>query len=305
MMSDMMQFADKELAVAAQSNLTPWRVLVVDDDGEVHQATRFALNDKTILGRPLSLMHAYSATEAEQLLQQYNDIAVVLLDVVMESEDSGLNLISLIRQELNYQPLRIILRTGQPGMAPEENLVAHYDIHDYMLKSEVSHARLSTSLTTAIRAYQQLHDIKLVEQQLVHAVTQLDLMPDAISLTDFVAYYWAQLESNFRLQPLLMVSCSCEQPKLATVLAADQEHERYIGCLVSELPEQFFTLDDLFEVLLTPDVAQYQDAIVLSKADQRLLILLKDDDYRQQVVMPSWHVFQQLMQRCFRTTSTT
>ena len=33
----------------------PWRVLVIDDDHEVHEATRFALRDARILGRPLAL----------------------------------------------------------------------------------------------------------------------------------------------------------------------------------------------------------------------------------------------------------
>lgn len=301
-MNDIMQFAAEELDSVSQPSVKPWRVLVVDDDGEVHQATRFALGDKIIFGRPLHLIHAYSAAEAEVLLRQNNEISVILLDVVMESDDSGLNLINLIRQELNHQSLRIILRTGQPGMAPEESLVSHYDVHDYMLKSEVSHARLVTSLTTAVRIYQRLQDVECIEQQLTQVVTATTHQTKQ-SLASFASYYWQQLVKTYGLNPLLMVSCSCAEPTLANVLAADEAHQAYIGHLVSNLPSDFFTLDDLFDVLLSMDVNQYQNAIVLTRADQRLLVLLKDEDYRQQVSAPSWRLFHLLMQHYFSEIS--
>ena len=97
----------------------PWRILVVDDDGDVHETSRFALSGIRILGRPLSLLHAMSGREALETLRTEGNIAVILLDVVMESEDAGLRLVDVIRNELKLVNTRIILRTGQPGHAPE------------------------------------------------------------------------------------------------------------------------------------------------------------------------------------------
>lgn len=134
----------------------PWRILLVDDEQEVHAATLFALSDILILGRPLEFLHAYCAEEAGQILANNEDIAVIFLDVVMEQQDAGLKLIKVIREDLDLLKVRIILRTGQPGYAPELDAVRDYDINDYRTKSELTRTRLVTSLTSAIRSYQQI-----------------------------------------------------------------------------------------------------------------------------------------------------
>ncbi len=138
------------------ADLQPWRVLVVDDDQDVHEATRFALAHLLILGRPLELLHAHSAREALELLQREGHIAVILLDVVMESDDAGLRTVGVIREQLKMLNTRIILRTGQPGHAPEADTIARYDINDYKTKSELTQNKLFTTLTAAIRSYDQL-----------------------------------------------------------------------------------------------------------------------------------------------------
>lgn len=132
------------------------RILVVDDDEDVHRATAFALQDAEILGHPVELLHARSAAEASAQLARNDDIAVILLDVVMESDDAGLRLVEHIRRELCLLRPRIILRTGQPGYAPEMSAVRDYDINDYRTKSELTRTRLYTSVTAAIRAYDQI-----------------------------------------------------------------------------------------------------------------------------------------------------
>ena len=112
-----------------------WTVLVVDDDDEVHHATMFALQNATVLERPLKLLHARSAAEARAILEDRgHEIAVVLLDVVMETPEAGLDLVAVIRRELELAEPRIILRTGQPGYAPELSVVRDYDINDYKTK---------------------------------------------------------------------------------------------------------------------------------------------------------------------------
>lgn len=134
----------------------PWRVLIVDDDGDVHKATELAMQGLSIEGQPLVFLHASSAAQARQLLASEDDLAVVLLDVVMESDDAGLQLVRYIRDELGRNALRIVLRTGQPGYAPEIETVQAYDINDYKTKSELTRTRLYTVLTAAVRSYRQI-----------------------------------------------------------------------------------------------------------------------------------------------------
>ena len=153
---DLVFLDDSEDDSEDAANLQPWRVLVVDDDQDVHEATRFALAHLLILGRPLELLHAHSACEALELLQREGDIAVILLDVVMESDDAGLRTVGVIREQLKMLNTRIILRTGQPGQAPEADTIARYDINDYKTKSELTQNKLFTTLTAAIRSYDQL-----------------------------------------------------------------------------------------------------------------------------------------------------
>jgi signal transduction histidine kinase/DNA-binding NarL/FixJ family response regulator len=133
-----------------------WKVAVVDDDPAVHDGTRFALRDYVLNGHKLELLSAYSAAEAKVLLREHKDVAVVLLDVVMESDEAGLDLVDYIRKDLGNETVRIILRTGQPGQAPEQRVIVDYDINDYKAKTELTADKLFTTMTSALRSYEQL-----------------------------------------------------------------------------------------------------------------------------------------------------
>ena len=132
------------------------RLLVADDDESVLQVTRLILSRFQYQGRRLEILEARSAAEVRQQLQDNPDIAILLLDVVMESDDAGLQLVDYIRHRLSNHRMRILLRTGQAGYAPERQVVQDYDINDYLLKSEVTQSRLWLSLTTAIRGYNDI-----------------------------------------------------------------------------------------------------------------------------------------------------
>ncbi len=138
------------------SDQDSWKVLVVDDEPEVHDVTRLALRKFEFQGKHISLLNAYSAQTAGRLMQTHPDTAVVLLDVVMERDDAGLELIKYIREVLRNQTVRIILRTGQPGQAPERKIVLEYDINDYKLKTELTTEKFFTTLITALRSYQYI-----------------------------------------------------------------------------------------------------------------------------------------------------
>lgn len=159
-----------------------WRLMVVDDEPDVHRATTFALAGVKILGRSLQFLHAYSAKEATQLLRTEEDVAVVLLDVVMEREDAGLALVKTIRQDFKLSELRIILRTGQPGYAPEIETIHDFDINDYKTKSELTRTKLYATVTAALRAYEQIR--KLDEMAFYDRLSHLPNRNKFIDLSD-------------------------------------------------------------------------------------------------------------------------
>lgn len=150
-------FADENLNHVDDNLL--WRVLIVDDEPDVHLTTEFALKNALIVDRKLEFLHAYSGREALNILTQEHDIAVILLDVVMENDEDGLEVAKQIRNQLNLQEVRIILRTGHPGYAPEFQVIRDYAINDYKNKAELTQNRLLTMMTTAIRSYQQIRAI--------------------------------------------------------------------------------------------------------------------------------------------------
>ena len=140
-------------AAPAKPVLAPWRVLIVDDDESVHSISRVVLGDVRFQERGVEILSAYSAREAAALLRCTPDIAVLLLDVVMEADDAGLWLVREIRDEMRNARLRIILRTGQPGQAPEREVILTYDINDYKSKTELTAQKLFTATIAALRAY--------------------------------------------------------------------------------------------------------------------------------------------------------
>jgi PAS domain S-box-containing protein len=130
-----------------------WKILIVDDDAEVHKVTKLALKKFTFERKSLTLINAYSASEAKQLIEANPDIAMILLDVVMEKDDSGLEVVNYIRCSLKNELVQIILRTGQPGKCPETVVILNYDINDYKTKTELTKPKLITAVVTALRTY--------------------------------------------------------------------------------------------------------------------------------------------------------
>jgi len=153
---DKIVFVAETPVVGNDARMLPWQILVVDDDLDVHEATRFVLRSLRVFGRSLQLTHASSGKEAMAILTECREFAVILLDVVMESENAGLQLVDTIRNDLCMTNTRIILRTGQPGQVPEVETIIRYDINDYRTKSELTQDRLHASLAIAIRNYNQL-----------------------------------------------------------------------------------------------------------------------------------------------------
>ena len=153
---DIMEFADEPAALRDAAADRPWLILVVDDEPDVIAITRTALHSCSFEKRPIRILGAGSAAEAREMLERHPDIAVILLDVVMETDDAGLRLARAIREEMQRRALRIVLRTGQPGLAPERDVILRYDINDYRLKTDLTAQSLFTTVIAALRGYGEI-----------------------------------------------------------------------------------------------------------------------------------------------------
>lgn len=159
-MSDEILFVEDTIGDETEDHGS-WKVLIVDDEPEVHAVTKLALSDFAFQDRHLEFISAYSGAEAKQMFLTHKDIAIVLLDVVMETDDAGLLVAEYIRNEAHNQFTRIILRTGQPGQAPEREVIINYDINDYKSKTELTAQKLFTVVIAALRSYR---DIMVIEE---------------------------------------------------------------------------------------------------------------------------------------------
>jgi signal transduction histidine kinase len=166
------------LSAAASVDLAPagepWKVLLVDDEPDVHPVLHLALDDVRIDGRGLRLFDALSAEEAKLALTAHPDIALILLDVVMESDRAGLDLVRYIRDELARRTVQIVLITGQPGYAPQRQVVSDYQIDGYLLKSELSAERIFVAVHSAIRAHRLMREQESLQADLHQKVQELD-----------------------------------------------------------------------------------------------------------------------------------
>lgn len=153
----MMKFAKKKTEINPYTSTC--KVLIVDDEEEVHLVTKTVLRQFVFEGQKLELFSAFNGDEAIELLKKHDDIQLVLLDVVMETDDAGLIVAKKIRKELNLRKVRIVLRTGQPGSAPEKDVIDHYDINDYKEKTELTAKKLYTTVISSLRAYRDLEII--------------------------------------------------------------------------------------------------------------------------------------------------
>ncbi len=158
-----------------------WKLLVVDDEPDMLELTRLNLKGFRFAERDLDIVEASSAKQAREVLAQHDDIAVALIDVVMETDDAGLRLVEYIRNDLNNLMMRLIIRTGQPGLAPERFVIDHYDIDDYKDKTELTATHLYTSVRSALKAYRDLRTIDLNRQGLARV---LEAAPDIYRISN-------------------------------------------------------------------------------------------------------------------------
>jgi signal transduction histidine kinase/DNA-binding NarL/FixJ family response regulator len=143
-----------------------WKVLVVDDEEDVHSVTRMALKGFTFKEKEIQFLHTYSAKETKKILPGNPDISLIFLDVVMETNNAGLDLVKHIRNKLNNHLTQIVLRTGYPGQAPEREVIVEYEINDYKTKTELTTFKLFTVTLASLRAYDSMIHLENLRQNL-------------------------------------------------------------------------------------------------------------------------------------------
>jgi diguanylate cyclase (GGDEF)-like protein len=209
----------------------PWRVAVIDDAPDVHSVTHLVLRNVIFRDRPIEFYDAYSAEEGKRLLADVPDLAVILLDVVMENDKAGLDLVSYIREDLRNKDVRIILRTGQPGQAPEKEVIVKYDINDYKQKSELTVDRLFTSLIAALRSYEDLITIRNSRQGLQDILEGTGQLFKNKSVNQFLNGVLTQINAIFHLgdDSLLYVRNLASPDHDEMVVAASGNYNSYMG----------------------------------------------------------------------------
>ncbi len=174
-------------------DVIPWKVLIVDDEPEVHAVTAMVLRDFELNQRPIKLVDAYTAADARAILAKENDFALCLIDVVMETNEAGLDLVKHIRSELKNRNVRLVLRTGQPGYAPEKDVIRDYDINDYKDKTELTDTKLHTLMCSAFRAYDDITRLEQNRTGLEMVIAASATIFEASSLQKFTSAVLIQL----------------------------------------------------------------------------------------------------------------
>jgi HD-GYP domain-containing protein (c-di-GMP phosphodiesterase class II) len=173
--------------------VAPWKVAVIDDDESVRAITRLALGTLKVDGRPLDLLEAASAEEGIALFATHPDIALGLVDMVMEDPLAGLRLITAVREQQGNQKTRLVVRTGQPGHLPEDRIIRDYDINDYREKTELSAQKLRTVAHSAIRAFRDIHLVEEAFHGIVDLLSRVvdekiaDYLPHAVGTSEVAA----------------------------------------------------------------------------------------------------------------------
>jgi response regulator RpfG family c-di-GMP phosphodiesterase len=168
--ADVLNFAEERENGQQENFLEPWKVLIVDDEEAVHNVTLLALEGVKFDRKPVKFISCYTGEEAKKTIAQNPDIAVILLDVVMETDTAGLDVVRYIREEIKNNLVRIVLRTGQPGQAPQREVIVNYDINDYKEKTELTSSKLFTMMYSSLRAYRDINSIEINRLGLKHII---------------------------------------------------------------------------------------------------------------------------------------
>ncbi len=243
-MNDDFLFANDPAEEEELESVGSWKVIIIDDEPEVHAVTKLALSDFSFQDKHLEFYSAYSGAEGKKLVLEHPDAAIILLDVVMETDDAGLQVAQFIREQANNHKARIILRTGQPGQAPERQVILDYDINDYKSKTELTAQKLFTVVMSSLRAYRDIISLDNSRQGLQKIIEASADIFSSHSMEQFIDGVMQQLtsvigcgnEKAMYLTDSLMVNCNSNGDSLK-VIAAQGDFVNSVGKPVEEFVE--------------------------------------------------------------------
>jgi len=230
-------FHDSQKSFKPSTEL-PWKIVIADDEEEVHIMTKMVLKKFTFQNRGVELLCAYNGEEVKAIMRENDDVAVVLVDVVMETEDAGLEVVKYIRNDLQNPFVRIILRTGQPGQAPQDEVIRTYDINDYKSKTELTVQKLYTSIIASLRSYT---DMKLIDTNRRGLEFLLNSTRDLFSVSDF--------ETLYKLVLL----------KFIQIISFASKSASGCGLILAKYRGGYIVIKMVKDGLLTEDVTQFDD----------------------------------------------
>jgi response regulator RpfG family c-di-GMP phosphodiesterase len=225
-----------------------YKIIIADDDEEIHRVTKVILKYFNFEGKSLEFVDTYSGEETKVALRENPDTAIIFLDVVMEETDSGLKVVKFLREELENTLTRIVLRTGQPGEAPEEDVIRQYDINDYRLKTELTVKRLHTTLYSSLRNYRDLQTLEKNKKGLEKIIKASANLFEHNTLDEFLITMLNEL-SNFNYDPLEMLYIRedktnlsdgmviLEQSSQNKIIAATGKFESYVNHEIESIGE--------------------------------------------------------------------
>jgi CheY-like chemotaxis protein len=259
-MDEELIFRDED-SLEVQEQQEKWKILIVDDEIEVHKITQLALRTFAFDEKPLTFLNAYSAKEAIEVFKNEDDIALILLDVVMESDDAGLQVVKNIRQVLKNPYVRIVLRTGQPGQAPEEHVIRDYDINDYKEKTELTARKLYSLLYSTLRSYRDIMALKESRDGLRTIIDSLSEIYELKSLKRFASAVLVQLTAILNINKSALYCSSTFASKSPhsdlTILAATSEYKHLLE--TKSIHEAPAALKNILELALQKEENIHQD----------------------------------------------
>lgn len=237
---DDLLFADDESEVVDEDTYGTWKILVVDDEKDVHTVTEMALQGLRFDNKSLELIHAYSGAEAKELIVQNPDIAVMLLDVVMETDVAGLDVARFVRESAKNLSVRIVLRTGQPGQAPERVVITEYDINDYKEKTELTSQKLFTLMYASLRSYRDIIALENNKRGLEKVISASANIFELKNLSHFTRGVLDQLTSIMHLDQEALYCqtdslAACREKDKFEIVAATGVYEDCLGKEISDV----------------------------------------------------------------------
>ena len=178
------------------------KILLVEDDRLISEAISDYLIDETYLERHNEITIANSYDQAKELLKKKSGYEVIIVDIILGSRETGLDLVEFIRGEQNNQLVPIICITALSDSMPETEVMLKYDIIYYLAKTRLDFLRqLGVYVFSALRAFQK---DKLISKSYRDELTRLK-------------YFIAEIENlHHGLLPEVVFTHICQKLEIET-----------------------------------------------------------------------------------------